>query len=149
MEARGDSDMVNLVERSQVRDNIVALEVEMRKHEQLDLEVQHLFANGTYTRILKIPAGTLLTGQIHRHSCTNIMVKGRIRVVTEDDDYDLEGYNAFVSGPGIKKAAYALEDTIWINIHPWNGTDSLEQIEQEVIVPSYENLLSEGVKCLG
>jgi hypothetical protein len=147
VETSSNSDLV--VDRLQVRANIEALDAELRKMPQIDLETRHYFAHGTYTRELHLKAGSIVTGKIHRHSCINIMVKGRIRVVTETDDYDLEGYNAFVSEPGIKKAAYVLEDTIWLNIHPWNGTDSLEQIEQEVILPSYENLLSEGVKCLG
>jgi hypothetical protein len=147
METSSNSDLV--VDRLQVRANIQALEDELRKMPQIDLETKHYFAHGTYTRELHLKAGSIVTGKIHRHSCINIMVKGRIRVVTETDDYDLEGYNAFVSEAGIKKAAYVLEDTIWLNIHPWNGVDSLEQIEQEVILPSYENLLSEGVKCLG
>ncbi len=132
-----------------VRGQIVALETELLKHEQIELETLHHYAHGTYTRELRIPKGCVITGKIHRHSCINILAKGKIRVVTEEDDYDIEAPFTFVSGAGIKKAAYVLEDAVWINVHPWNGTDNLEQIEHEVIVPTYENLLSEGVKCLG
>jgi hypothetical protein len=144
MEARGDSDMVNLVERSQVRDNIVALEGEMLKLPQAELETNHYFAHGTYTRELKIPAGVLITGKIHRNSCINILTKGRIRVVTEEDDYDIEAPYVFVSGPGIKKAGYALEDSIWINVFPWDGKADVPQIESEVTLPNYDHLIGES-----
>lgn len=149
METSSNSDLALTVFNGSVRDSIMALETELKKHEQIELETRHHFAHGTYTRELHIPKRCVITGKIHRHSCINILAKGKIRVVTEEDDYDIEAPYVFVSGPGIKKAGYALEDSVWINVHPWNGTDSLEQIEAEVIVPSYENLLSEGVKWLG
>lgn len=108
-----------------------------------ELVEKHYFAYGTYTRELHIPAGTVLTGKIHRESCINILSKGAMRVVTDEGEYDIEAPHTFVSGPGVKKAGYALEDSIWINVHPWDGEpneEALEAIEDAVIVPSYEVL---------
>ena len=115
----------------------------------VDMETKHYYAEGTYTRELHIPKGTVLTGKIHRHSCINILLKGKIKVITEEDEYELEAPHVFVSGAGIKKAGFALEDTVWINVHPWNGEDELDEIENKVIVPSFEELEMEKRECLG
>jgi hypothetical protein len=109
----------------------------------VEMREEHLFAYGTYTRVLHIPAGTVLTGKIHRHSCINIVTQGKLRVVTDEGEYDIEAPHHFVSGPGVKKAGYALEDTIWINVHPWDGDPDLDEIEKEVIIESYEQLEQE------
>ncbi len=138
MEASGNSNLA--VNRLQVRSKIAALEDELRKMPQIDPETKHYFAHGTYTRELHLPAGATVTGKIHRHSCINILLKGKIRVVTEEDDYDLQAPYVFVTSPGIKKAVHVIEDVIWLNVHPWNGSDDLEQIESKVITPSYDQL---------
>ena len=126
----------------------MALEAAMLTCEQLELVTNHYYAKGTYTRELILPAGTLLTGKIHRHSCINILAKGKIKVVTDEGEYDIEAPYTFVSGAGVKKAGYVLEDAVWINVHPWDGQMTIEQIEHNVIVPSYEQLEQEAL-CLG
>lgn len=106
----------------------------------VQLEERHYFAHGTYTRELHIPKGTVLTGKIHRHSCINIISQGKIAVVTDEGKKEISAPYTFVSGPGVKKAGFALEDTVWLNVHPWDGEENLSAIEASVIVPSYEAL---------
>ena len=131
------------------RDKMTIMEAAMMAMEQVELETNHYFADGTYTRELLIPAGTVLTGKIHRNSCINILAKGKIKVVTDDAQYEIEAPYTFVSSPGAKKAGYAIEDSVWINVHPWDGQMNLEQIEHKTIVPSYEQLEKEEALCLG
>lgn len=139
--------MNQLTER---RERLAALEDVLNQFEQPEFEMEHFFAHGTYTRLLHLPKDTVLTGKIHRFSCVNIVPKGKIAVITDDGDYDITGPYVFVSGAGVKKAGFVLEDTIWINVHPWDGDEDLEQIEREVIVPSYEALeLEENRICRG
>ena len=117
-----------------------------------ELPTNHYFAHGTYTREMFLPEGTVLTGKIHRHSCINIISKGKILAVTDEGEYEIAAPHIFVSGPGVKKAGYALEDTIWINVHPWVGEEDLDLIEHEVIIPSYEALemeMKEALSCHG
>jgi len=126
------------------RDLMASLEAAIvRELPPVELEEKHYFAHGTYTRELHIPKGTVLTGKIHRESCINILSKGKLKVVTDEGEYEVEAPHTFVSGPGVKKAGFALEDSIWINVHPWDGEaneSALEAIEDSVIVPSYEAL---------
>ncbi len=54
-----------------------------------------------------------------------------------------------VSPPGVKRMAYAHEDSVWTTIHGTHETD-LEKIEEHFIIKSYDQLLeTEEVKCLG
>ena len=109
---------------------------------------KHLFAHGTYTRELFIPAGVCITGKIHRFSTVNIICKGKIKVVTDEGSFEIEGPDSFVSGAGVKKAVYAIEDTVWINVLPWDGEKDLDLIEKHFTFDSYEALEMEKRKCL-
>ena len=133
---------------AEYRDKVCALEEALKNHEAVELEVKHHFAHGTYTRELLIPKGTMLTGQIHRHSCINIISKGKIIAFTDKGRIEIEAPHTFVSGPGVKKAGYALEDTIWLNVHPWDGPEDIELIEKATVVPSYEQLEHESKGAL-
>lgn len=100
---------------------------------------KHHFAPGVYVRELFIPAGMVLTGKIHKHELMNILVSGTIRVTTDDGVTELTGPKIYNSSPGMKKAAYAITDVIWLNVHPTEETD-LVKIEDQFIAPSFEAL---------
>ena len=124
------------------REQVMELESAMREMpNQVDLEqhTQHHFAPGVYVRELFIPADTVLTGKIHRFESMNVLVSGTIRVTTDEGVKELTGPKIYNSAPGMKKAAYAVTDTIWLNIHPTEETD-LIKIEEELIAPSFEAL---------
>jgi hypothetical protein len=104
------------------------------------LPLKHTFAPGVYAREIFIPAGEVLVGKIHKHAHINILVSGRVTVVTEHNGKEeLIGPLTMVSLPATKRAVYAHEDTIWITIHLTDETD-LEKIEEEVIAKDYISL---------
>lgn len=141
---------MDLIQSKDYREGVALLEQAIMGLEPVDMPVKHHFAHGTYTRELFIPEGTVATGKIHRHSCINILAKGRIKVVSDEGTIELSAPYVFVSGSDVKKAVYALEDSVWINVHPWNGEDSLEQIEEKVIIPSVVGVCHQPeVLCLG
>lgn len=132
---------VNSLAGASHREKMVALESVIQQHEQNHQCVLTLhYAHGTLTRELFMPQGALITGKIHRYSCINILAKGKMTVITDDGRYDIEAPYTFVSGAGHKKAIHALEDSVLINVHPWDGKMSIEEIEKELIVDSYEQL---------
>jgi hypothetical protein len=139
--------------RDYCRDDIVLLEQAMLDLPQevlVDLKDStiHHFAPGVYVRELRIPAGTVLTGKIHRYEIMNILVSGTIRVTTDRGIEELTGPMIFNSAAGSKKAGFALTDVVWLNVHPTESTD-LEEIEDQFIAPSFEALEQEQTKCLG
>lgn len=132
-----------------LRGRINALEAEMLKQPQLNIEPKHYFAKGIYAREITIPAGTLLTGKIHKTEQLNIISKGRLTVVTEDGgEQMIEAPYTLVSPPGTKRIAFVHEETVWTTIHGTEETD-LVKLEQMLIAPSFEALENEDKKWLG
>ena len=106
----------------------MALEASIyRDLEPVEFETEHLFAKGTYTRVLHIPENHVLTGHIHKDRTINILVKGKIAIATSEGEKMMEAPAYFVTEPGEKKAGYAITDTIWINVFP--NEDDEEAIE--------------------
>lgn len=126
------------------REAINALELEMFKHPQLEIQVKHYFSPGIYAREVFIPAGTLVTGQIHKYEHLNIMSQGDMSVMTEDGMKRVKAPFTIVSPAGTKRIAYTHSDTVWTTIHATDETD-LNKLEAELIT-SYAAI--ESVKCL-
>ena len=106
----------------------------------IELECKHYFAHGTYTRELYLPKHTVLTGRIHLNSTINIITKGKIKAISEEGEYDIEAPYTFVSGAMVKKAGFTLEDTIWINVFPWDGEEEPDMVLDKLTVPTYKML---------
>jgi len=102
--------------------------------------LEHSFSDGIYVRQISIPAGTLLTGKIHKHDHPNFLLKGEVIVVTEDGEETLIAPRAMMSKAGTKRALYAVTDLVWTTIHhnPTN-TQDLGELEKIVIAPSYKD----------
>jgi hypothetical protein len=134
----------NLTSNSYYREAVVNLEEAMtREFGEGDPDdvapVNHYHCEGNYAREIFIPKDSCVVGKIHKHEHINVISKGKCLVVTEDGREELEAPLTFISKPGIKRAVYALEDVVWTTIHPVESTD-LEEIEDEVIAPSYDDL---------
>jgi len=112
--------------------------------EPVEFKYNHYFTPGVYTREMLIPAGTLVTGQIHRESSINIILKGHVKVVTDEGEYDIHGPHTFISGPGVKKALYCVTDVIWSASYPWDGeTTDYEELAAQLCIPDYQALEQE------
>lgn len=130
-----------LAQELSMRERVLRLEDELRKYPQLEWQLTHHFSPGIYARELFIPKGAFLVGKIHLHAHLNFLVKGDISVLTEHGVKRLTAPCSICSQPGIKRAGYAHEDTIWITVHanPDNERD-LEKLEERYIAPSFETL---------
>ena len=97
---------------------------------------------GMYARELFIPKGGLIVGKIHKRPHLNIVLKGKISVLSEKGKHYFEAPCILPSNPGDKRIGYAEEDTLWVSIHITEhlGEEQLEAIEEDVIAQSYEEL---------
>lgn len=121
-------------------ENILAFERLLKTQPQLDLKVTNHFSHGVYARELFIPAGTILTGEIHKHSNLNILLIGKIKVSIGDEIELIVAPFIVVSPPGTKRVAETLTDCIWITIHGTFETD-VDKIRNEFIANSYPEWL--------
>lgn len=125
------------------------LERQMLEHgEPLGMALEHHFADGVYGRELFVPAGSLITGKIHRHSTLNVLVQGDITVTTPEGLKRIQAPAVFVSPAGTKKVGFAHTDVRWLNVHPTKLKD-LAAIEAKFIVPEAPHALKEERPCLG
>jgi quercetin dioxygenase-like cupin family protein len=150
------------VPAAEYREKVAMLEHAMLNSGQtIELPVQHDFAHGLYSRTIFIPKGATAIGKIHKTEHMTIISQGSVIIATENGPMQVTAPALFVSPPGSKRAAYALEDTLWTTIHGTSETD-LEKLESELIAPSYEAFgiydaesveVIEGpvedIKCLG
>jgi len=127
-----------LVPGRNLREKLDRLEAALFSGQTVDLPVKHHFSRGVYARELFIPKGTVLVGKIHKYSQINIVSRGDISVLTEDGIKRVKAGDTIVSGPGIKRAGFAHEDTVWTTIHGTHETD-LEKLEDELIASSFED----------
>jgi quercetin dioxygenase-like cupin family protein len=127
----------------EMRGKILELERAMLARPDLHIEFKtvHHFAPGIYMRELHIPKGAILTGKIHKTEHLNILSQGRLIVWTEDGMKELSASTVVKSLPGIKRAGHALEDSVWITVHP-NPEDieDVKRLEDMLVVDSYEQL---------
>lgn len=102
------------------------------KMPQVDCPVTHLFAPGIYWRELALPAGTFAIGHKHRTEHLNVILSGRVRVLSDGHVVELAAPQVFVSKPGTRKMVYALEDTRWANVHS-NAGDETDMDKLELL----------------
>jgi hypothetical protein len=100
-----------------------------------ELPLKHHLCNGVYMRELHIPAGTCLTGKIHKTAHLNVILQGDISVMTEDGIKRIAGPCVIQSQPGLKRAGFAHADTIWMTVHAIDKTD-IAEIEDELVEDS-------------
>ena len=118
-----------------IRSKVNEIEAMMRQMPQVDMPVKHHFSLGVYGRELFIPAGTLLTGKVHKYQQLNVLCQGGMSVLTEDGVKRVKAAFIVVSPAGTKRIAYAHTDCIWMTVHATDKVN-LAEIEQEFIAQS-------------
>jgi hypothetical protein len=116
---------------------ILAIEAILKEMPQADHEVQHLQIHGVYVRILRLKAGTMLTGKIHKSTHISILAQGTLKYATSDGADIITAVTAMVDQPGIKRLGYAMTDVVFINVM---RTDlvSIEDIERKMVCDTFE-----------
>ncbi len=122
------------------RENIQAIEQFLTTLPQAELVARHHFAHGTYTRELDAPVDSFVTGIIHKNSCINLLIKGKVALISDEGFAELTAPHVYVSGDDVKKAILVLEDCTWVNVFPWDGQMTVDEIMQ--------NATLEGALCL-
>lgn len=116
---------------------IESLEDAMLHIDHIEVEPVHRFSDGLYARELTIPAGHIIIGHRHRHETMNILLRGKIRVMIDGRTRELSAPHVVMSAAGTRKVAYAVEETVWLNVHPNPDNErDLEKLEARYIEKS-------------
>jgi hypothetical protein len=106
---------------------IYRLEAELLKLPQVDMPVDHDFCNGLYARTMHIPAGTVLTGAVHKEESFFLVRKGELIVSTDNGPRTLKAGDMSVSKIGTKRAGIALTE---VEVTTFHANPSNEQDPQ-------------------
>jgi len=117
-----------------IASNVVESEKAMLAVEQTDCPVFHNFGPGIYIREVHAKAGSLIVGHHHKYAHTNVLLKGRMLLVSDNGILDFKAPHMFV-WPAGRKIAYFPEDMIFQNIYATELTD-LDEIENHLVEKS-------------
>lgn len=120
-------------EVSQYRTKVVELEKALKELPQIAPEMHHHFCQGIYAREMRVPAGTVLTGAIHKRDCINFIMAGTVEVRSQDGAARYTAPHIFVSPPHTKRAMYVIDDLIWVTVHA-SDLRCIEALERELAV---------------
>jgi hypothetical protein len=117
------------------KDRVATLVRDLETLPQTECPVTHRFAPGLYLREIFMPADTVVIGRIHKTEHFNILIKGAALIVHDDGRREeLRAPMTFVSGAGVQKVLYIIEDMIWQTVHVTTEID-LIRLEAELVEP--------------
>jgi quercetin dioxygenase-like cupin family protein len=104
-----------------------------------ELPLTHSFSDGIYTREIFIKKGLFAIGKIHKSDHTFFLMKGKLLLCTEEGVKEIEAPYYGNASAGTKRVAIALEDTVFVNVHPNpKNIKEIEKLEDIFVVSSYE-----------
>lgn len=116
---------------------VQAVEAILREFPQAEITTLHHYANGIYAREVRLPAGTIAIGKLHKteHFC---VVNGDIDVCDEHGKSRFVGHALFKTPAGIKRAVFAHADTVFTTFHAVPEA-SIDELEAALVTDSYTN----------
>ena len=101
--------------------------------------LKHTFADGIYIRQMDMKAGSMVVGAIHNHLHVWFLLTGNLSGATEESVEDFVAPCYVLSTPGAKRVIYAVEDSIFVNIHknPKN-IKNIKKLEDEIVSLTFE-----------
>lgn len=138
--------------KEEIQKIIVQLEEALKNGEQIEIPCEHTFANkgtdkGLYVREIKIPAGALIIGKIHKFETLNFVTQGELSVLSIDGVMRLKVGDKFVSSPEAKRVIYAHTESAWTTVHA-TPEQEIEKIESIFVTNSFEELETQGKESL-
>ena len=94
--------------------------------------LEHYVCNGTYTRVIHLPKGMMLTGKVHNYDHTSQLLQGEVTIMTPAGIEHRQAPCTWVSPAGTKRLIYVHEDTIWATIHRSEKTE-VSDLEKELV----------------
>ena len=101
--------------------------------------LKHTFADGIYIRQMDMKSDSMVIGAIHNHLHAWFLLTGHLMVVTEDTTEEFIAPCYVLATPGSKRVIYAMEDSIFVNIHKNpNNIKDIKKLEDEIVSLTFE-----------
>ena len=110
--------------------------------------MKHMFADGIYVRQMDMKAESMVVGAIHNHLHVWFLLTGHLAVATEENIEEFVAPCYVLATPGAKRVIYAMEDSIFVNIHknPKNIKDikKLDDVIVSLPFKDYEEYINKN-----
>ena len=123
-----------------VRQRALAIERRIQQVPQVNCPVRHYFIPGMYAREITIPAGTAITGAVHKQQSIVVLSAGRMRLDTADGVLEIAAPFTMICNPGAKNVAEAIEQCVWTNFFATTETD-IDKLVEELTESTAADLL--------
>lgn len=131
------TELLNEVER-----RLVDFGGEIHEHGEVpSCPVVHTFVDGLYVREIFNPAGAIIVTRTHKGDHP-FFVKQGVCAVYSDGDWDLiRAPYSGITKAGTRRMIVAVEDVLWITVHPNPGNVRDIDLLEEMLVEEHENPL--------
>jgi hypothetical protein len=146
MEQLGLTDMDEIAEVSCIN----KIEADIGTMAPVDLPLKHILTPDLYTRIIFMPANSLVVGMKHKTQHPYFIMKGKVECLKAKDDgtFEVEGLLETgyigITTKGTKRLLRVLEDTVWAAVvaNP-NNIEDPDVIAETIMIEPEENPLVE------
>ena len=104
-----------------------------------DVAIKHSFADQVYIRQMNLKKDYVIVGAIHNHLHAWFLLSGKVIINNNGEKIEHIAPCYTISEPGSKRLIYALEDSVFVNVHknPSN-TQNIEELENEIVSMTME-----------
>jgi hypothetical protein len=106
---------------------------------------EFFYLPGVAVGVMYLPAGSLLTGKIHKHAHIAILAEGTLRLADDNNAFIITAPYIAYGKAGIKRLGYAETDCTFINVLSTDivGADELDKAMVVDTFEAYEAFLLE------
>ena len=149
MEQHGLIDMDEIVEISAID----KIEASMAEEGSIPAvcPLEHFFTPGMYTRMIHMPANTLVVSRIHKTQHPFFILKGKVAVMKDSGNGEMVQEGLFEAGymgitkPNTKRVLFNIEDTTWVTCHANpNDIEDPDQIALNITEDSINPLIDKN-----
>lgn len=130
------------VSSEELEKRIWDFEAMMKKFPQVQIPVEDFFTPGIYVRQIILPKGIFCTGSIYKQEHIHIVLSGDMTVATKNGIMRVRGPHTFIAPPGLKRAGYTHEETVWAAVFRTDKLDPAEIMDDMTV----EEFYKEGVQ---
>lgn len=104
-----------------------------------EIPIKHQFADQIYIRQMDLKQGHVIVGAVHNHLHAWFLMKGHVIINNNGEIIEHIAPCYTVSDPGSQRLIYAIEDSIFVNVHknPTN-TQDIKELEKEIVSMTLE-----------
>lgn len=130
-----------------VNDKIDLIEEAMQDYPIVECPLKHTLLEDQYVREIFMPAGTLITSQIHKTQHPFMVLEGIVSVWTENEGVvTLTAGHHGVTNPGTRRVLYIHESCKWVTVHKRLPGETIDDIGERIIEKHDNPLLDSEMK---